>query len=229
MSRLRARLWAEGIGTGLLLATVVGSGVMGVDLAAGNTGIALLANAAATACVLFVLISVLGPVSGAHFNPLVTLAFAMRRETSVKEAAMYVLVQIAGAILGVWLAHAMFGLPLWQLGTQVRSGAGPWLSEVVASAGLLLTILMGLRHRRDGIPLLVAAWIFAAYWFTASTSFANPVVTLARAFTDTFTGIRWQDVGGFVAAQLLGGSLAVGLERCLLPTVCRVGAAEPQG
>ncbi len=209
MRALSRRLLAEALGTGVLLATVVGSGIMGVQLSAGNDGIALLANAAATAGVLYVLITVLGPVSGAHFNPAVTLAMRVRGEMPTAEAMAYAVVQVAAAIAGVLLAHAMFDQPLWQPGTRARTGAAQWLSEAVATAGLLLTIVLGARSRPMAIPALVASYIFAAYWFTASTSFANPAVTIARALTQTFAGIRPVDVAGFVAAQLLGVALAL--------------------
>jgi glycerol uptake facilitator-like aquaporin len=212
---LSTRLLAEGLGTLLLLACVVGSGIMGVQLAQGNDAIALLANAAATAGVLYVLISVLGPVSGAHFNPVVSLAMRVQGRLDNRELIAYIAVQIAGAIAGVLLAHAMFGLPLLQPGTHVRSGAAQWLSEGVASFGLVLTILLALRQKSNAIPALVAAYIFAAYWFTASTSFANPAVTLARALTQTFAGIRPEDVGGFVLAQLAGALAALAAERVL--------------
>ncbi len=212
---LPARLLAEALGTALLLATVVGSGVMGLALAQGNDGIALLANAGATAAVLYVLIVVLGPVSGAHFNPAVTLAMRMRGALSTRDAIGYIAVQAAAAAAGVLLAHAMFELPLLQPGTRVRSGAAQWLSEGVATFGLLLTILLGVRHRAASVPALVAAWIFAAYWFTASTSFANPAVTLARALTQTFAGIRLADVAPFVLAQLAGAALALPVAHAL--------------
>jgi glycerol uptake facilitator-like aquaporin len=203
------KLLAEFIGTALLLAAVVGSGIMGVMLSPGNTGVALLANAAATAGALYVLIVLFGPISGAHFNPVVTLAMWLRGELRAREALAYVLVQLAAAIAGVLLAHAMFDLPLLQPGTRMRSGAAQWLSEGVAAFGLVLTILLGLRHRPAAIPALVASYIFAAYWFTASTSFANPAVTLARSLTRTFAGIRPVDVSGFVLAQLAGALIAV--------------------
>ncbi|UHQ22267.1 aquaporin [Lysobacter sp. 5GHs7-4] len=206
---LPRKLLAEFIGTALLLATVVGSGVMGTALSGGNAAIALLANAAATAGMLYVLIVLLGPVSGAHFNPAVTLALRLRGALDTREALAYVGVQIAAAVAGVLLAHAMFELPLWQPGVRVRSGAAQWLSEAVATFGLLLTILLGARHRPTALPALVASYIFAAYWFTASTSFANPAVTLARSLTQTFAGIRPADAGGFVLAQLAGAALAV--------------------
>ncbi len=199
----------EGLGTAALLATVVGSGIMAVNLSQGNDGVALLANAAATAGMLYVLISVLGPVSGAHFNPLVSLAMRWRGELSRTETLCYVLAQCLGAVLGVLLAHAMFGLQWLQFGTQIRSGFGQWLAESVATFGLLLTILIAKRHASKQIPALVASYIFAAYWFTASTSFANPAVTLARALTQSFAGIAPGDVFGFIAAQLFGALLAL--------------------
>lgn len=207
--RLRQRLLAEFVGTALLLATVVGSGIMGVNLAGGNDGLALLANAAATAGMLYVLIALLGPISGAHLNPAVTLAMRLRGELGTTEACAYIAVQIVAAVAGVLLAHAMFDLPLWQPGLRERGGSGQWLSEAVATFGLLLTILLGTRHRPAAMPALVASYIFAAYWFTASTSFANPAVTLARALTQSFAGIRPEDVGGFVLAQLMGAALAL--------------------
>ena len=216
MTPLSRRLAAEFIGTALLLATVVGSGVMGVALADGNDAVALLANAAATAAVLYVLIEVLGPVSGAHFNPAVTLAFRLRGEIGGREAAAYVAVQLIAAILGVLLAHLMFELPLLQPGIRVRTGGAQWASEAVATFGLVLTILLGVRHRPAAVPALVAAWIFAAYWFTASTSFANPAVTVARALTQTFAGIRPDDVAAFVVAEVAGALLAVAVGGWLL-------------
>jgi len=214
---LARRLFAEGLGTGVLLATVVGSGIMGTNLSAGNDGLALLANAMATAAILYVLITVLGPISGAHFNPAVTLAMRLRGELQSVDAIGYVAVQVAGAIGGVLLAHAMFNQPLLQPGIHVRTGAAQWLSEGVATAGLLLTILLGQRARPAAIPALVASYIFAAYWFTASTSFANPAVTLARALTRTFAGIRPADVAGFVLAQLAGAGVAVVVTRFASP------------
>lgn len=206
---LAQRLLAEAVGTTALLATVVGSGIMGTQLAAGNDAIALLANAAATAGVLYVAIVVLGPLSGAHFNPAVTLAMRLRGELDTRATLAYIGVQCVAAIAGVVLAHAMFDLPLLQPGTHARTGVAQWLSEAVATCGLLLTILLGLRARPAAIPALVAAYIFAAYWFTASTSFANPAVTLARALTQTFAGIRPIDAPGFIVAQLAGSALAL--------------------
>ena len=203
------KLLAEFLGTMLLLACVVGSGIMGVKLAQGNDGIALLANASATAGVLYVLIVVFAPVSGAHFNPAVTLVMRLRDELQTHETLAYIGVQVVAAVAGVLLAHAMFDMPLIQPGTHVRTGHAQWLSEAVATFGLVLTILLGLRHRPTAIPALVASYIFAAYWFTASTSFANPAVTLARSLTQTFAGIRPDDVAGFVLGQLAGAAIAV--------------------
>ena len=211
----RHALAAEFLGTLLLLAIVVGSGIMGERLAAGNVAVALLANAAATAAGLYVLIELLGPVSGAHFNPAVTLALRMQGNRFPAPWPYYLVAQIIGAVLGVWLAHAMFDLPLWQAGTHVRSGGAQGLSEAVATFGLLLTILLGARFRPAALPALVASWIFTAYWFTASTSFANPAVTIARALTQSFAGIRPIDVPVFVATQLAGAFLAVLLANAL--------------
>ncbi len=201
---LSRKLLAEFSGTALLLACVVGSGIMGVKLSQGNDAVALLANAGATAGILYVLIAIFGPISGAHFNPAVTLVMRLRGEIGTREALAYIGVQVIAAITGVLLAHAMFGLPLIQPGMHARTGMAQWLSEGVATFGLMLTILLGLRHRPAAIPALVASYIFAAYWFTASTSFANPAVTIARSLTQTLAGIRPDDVGGFVLAQLVG-------------------------
>lgn len=213
---MRRRLLAEFVGTAVLLATVVGSGIMGQTLSQGNAAIALLANAAATAGALYVLITTLGPVSGAHFNPVVTLVMRLRGELPTTTALAYLLVQCLGAVAGVLLAHAMFELPLLQPGTQARTGAAQWLSEGVATCGLLMTILLGVRYRQQAVPALVASYIFAAYWFTASTSFANPAVTLARSLTQTFSGIRPEDMAGFVIAQLAGALVATALAAWLL-------------
>ncbi len=212
---MRQALLAEFLGTLLLLATVVGSGVMAVNLTPGNAALALLANAAATAGMLYVLIALFAPVSGAHFNPAVTLAMRLRGELDTRTAIGFVIVQIFGAIAGALLAHAMFALPLIQPGIHARTGAAQWLSEAVATFGLLLTILLGMRHRAKALPALVASYIFAAYWFTASTSFANPAVTLARSLTQTFSGIRLIDVAGFALAQILGALLALPAARLL--------------
>jgi glycerol uptake facilitator-like aquaporin len=216
MSPLPQRLLAEFLGTAALLAIVVGSGHMGDTLAHGNAAIALLANSTATGLGLWVLIELLGPISGAHFNPVVSLAFAARGEFSVRDAAMYTFAQIAGAVCGVVVAHLMFDLAPMTLGTKTRSGSGQWLSEAIATAGLLLTILLGLRARQRAVAALVGAYIACAYWFTASTSFANPAVTLARSLTTTFAGIRPQDVLGFVLAQFAGMVAALLVLRVLM-------------
>lgn len=207
---LPRRLAAEALGTALLLATVVGSGIMAARLTT-DTAIALLGNAIPTGAMLFVLITLFGPISGAHFNPAVTAVFALRRELDWPVAVAYVVAQLVGAISGAVLAHLMFELPALQLATQVRTGASQWLSEAVAAFGLVMVILGGLRARPQAIPALVGLYITAAYWFTASTSFANPAVTLARALTDTFSGIRPIDAPLFIVAQLLGALLALGL------------------
>lgn len=198
----RRQAAAELLGTAALLAVVVGSGIMGERLAGGNAAIALLANALATGCGLYVLITILGPVSGAHFNPAVTLVAWLGGELPAAGGLAYIALQIVGAIGGVLLAHAMFDLPLLQVGTQVRTGAGQWLSEFVATLGLLATIRGFTRHAPTQVAAGVAAYITAAYWFTASTSFANPAVTVARSLTTTFAGITPSDAPGFIAAQL---------------------------
>lgn len=200
---------SEFLGTMLLLATVVGSGIMGERLAAGNVAIALLANALATGAMLFVLIQVFGPVSGAHFNPLVTLAMVADKRLSAASAVPYGVAQVLGGLAGVLLAHAMFDLPVAQVSQKMRWGTGQWLAEATASFGLLLTILVLLRHKAEAIPQAVALYIVGAYWFTASTSFANPAVTLARSFSDTFAGIAPSCVLPFMAAQAAGGVLAI--------------------
>jgi glycerol uptake facilitator-like aquaporin len=215
VTSLSRKLLAEFVGTALLLAAVVGSGIMGAALSPGNAAVALLANAGATAAALYVLIVLFGPVSGAHFNPIVTLALRLRGEIGNAETAAYVTTQIVAAVLGVLLAHAMFDLPLIQPGTRVRTGEAQWLSEAVASFGLLLTILIGRCHKATAVPALVASYIFAAYWFTASTSFANPAVTLARSLTQTFAGIRPADAPGFIVAQVIGMAVACGVAKLL--------------
>ena len=212
---LPRRLTAEALGTGLLVATVVGSGIM-ADRLTDDIAVSLLGNTLPTGAILVVLITILGPVSGAHFNPAVSLVFALRRELAPGAAAAYVAVQVAGGILGALLAHAMFELPIWQASTTVRSGASQWLAETVAAFGLVFTILAGLRFRSEAIPWLVGLYITAAYWFTASTSFANPAVAIARAFTDTFAGIRPADLPGFIVAEFIGAVLAMALAGWLL-------------
>lgn len=199
---------AEAVGTALLLATVVGSGIMGERLAGGNVAIALLANAIATGGGLVALILTFGPISGAQFNPAVTVSLAARGLFPWREVPAYVAAQIVGAVLGVWAAHLMFGEELLQLSSKARPGFALAWSEVVASFGLLIVILSGVRHRASAIPYAVAAYIVAAYWFTASTSFANPAVTLARALSDTFAGIRPLDAPLFIAAQCVGAAAA---------------------
>jgi glycerol uptake facilitator-like aquaporin len=206
---LSQRLSAEFLGSALLLATVIGSGIMGETLAAGNIAIALLANTLATGAILAVLITMLGPLSGAHFNPAVTAVFVAKRHMTPGDGAGYVIAQIAGALAGVLLAHAMFDMPILQLAQKARSGWSQGLSEAVAAFGLLLTILLTMRTRADAVATSVGLYITAAYWFTASTSFANPAVTLARAFSDTFAGIRLADVPLFVVAQIAGAFCAL--------------------
>lgn len=203
------RLVAEGLGTALLLAVVVGSGIMAERLAGGNTAVALLGNTLSTGAALVVLITVFGPLSGAHFNPAVTLAMMLRREIAAGEAAAYIGVQLVGAVAGVWLAHAMFDMPVMQVSTHLRDGPGQMLSEFVATFGLLATILGCGRHRPDFTPAAVGLYITSAYWFTASTSFANPAVTLARSLTDTFAGIAPGSVAAFICSQLAGSLAAV--------------------
>ena len=205
---LSRRLAAEFGGTAMLLATVVGSGIMAERLAAGNIAVALLGNTIPTGAILVVLITSLGPVSGAHFNPAVTLAFLLRREIRVSTAFLYLLLQIMGAIFGTLIAHAMFEETVWQLSAHARTGPAQWLSEVVATFGLVGTIFAALRWRPDGVAWMVGLYITAAYWFTASTSFANPAVTIARALTDTFSGIRPIDAPAFIIAQFVGAALA---------------------
>lgn len=203
------KLCAEGLGTAMLLVGVVGSGIMGEALAGGNFAIALLANAIATGCTLFVIITVLGPISGAHFNPAVTLAFWLRKEIDGQMASAYVAVQVIGGVLGVWVTHAMFDLPLLQSSTTLhRTGLAQWWSEGLATFGLLFVIFGGLRARPEAVPTLVALYITGAYWFTASTSFANPAVTIARGFSDTFSGIYPGHVPAFIAVQLVAAGVA---------------------
>ncbi len=208
MTSLRRRLAAETLGTALLLAVVVGSGIMGERLAGGNDALALLGNTLATGAILVVLILIFGPVSGAHFNPAVTLSFALRKEIAPSAALLYIAAQTGGAVLGVMLAHVMFFEPLLMLGVKPRAGIGQWVGEVVAAFGLLATILGCLRSRPEAVPWAVGLFITAGYWFTSSTSFANPAVTVARAFTDSFAGIRPLDAPAFIAAQIVGALLA---------------------
>jgi glycerol uptake facilitator-like aquaporin len=204
---LKRRVAAEALGTAILVATVVGSGIM-ADRLSEDVAVSLLGNTIPTGAILVVLISILGPISGAHFNPAVTMVFATRRELGASAAAAYVLAQIAGGIGGTMIAHAMFDLHLFQMSQTVRTGGGQWIAEAVATFGLVFTILAGLRFRSDAIPWLVGLYVTAAYWFTASTSFANPAVAIARAFSNTFSGIRPTDVPGFVVAEVLGAFVA---------------------
>lgn len=208
---LARRLLAEGVGTAFLLATVVGSGIMGTNLAGGNVALALLGNTLPTGAILVVLILIFGSVSGAHMNPAVSLAFALRRELPWRDFGGYVAAQVAGAIIGVWVAHLMFALPVWQISTHVRYGYGQWFSESVATFGLLLAIFGCLARAPSAVPYAVGLYITSAYWFTASTSFANPAVTVARAFSDTFAGIAPAGVGAFILAQFGGAVAAVAL------------------
>ena len=218
---------AELVGTMLLLATVVGSGVMAQTLSSGNAGVALLANAIATGGILYVLILGLGSISGAHFNPIVTLIELAFRRMPRARVPGYLIAQVVGAFAGVLLAHAMFGLELVQSSQHVRSSSGELISEAVATFGLWLVIATASRARPAAVPAAVALYIVAAYWFTASTSFANPAVTLARSFTDTFSGIRRIDVAPFIAAQIVGGAAAAALTRWLLPISGVLSDAAP--
>ena len=210
---LGRRLGAEAVGTALLLATVVGSGIMAERLAGGNVAVALLGNTIPTGAILVVLILVFGPVSGAHFNPAVSLAFALRGTLAWPLLAAYVAAQLAGAVLGVWAAHAMFDVPVWQLSTTIRTGPGQWFAEFVATFGLLTAILGCVARSPGAVPWAVGLYITAAYWFTASTSFANPAVTVARALTASFSGIAPADVPAFIAAQLLGAIVGLAFAR----------------
>lgn len=223
---LPRRLAAETLGTAFLLAAVVGSGIMGDRLAGGNVAIALLANTLATGAALAALILTFGPISGAHLNPVVTMADAFMGGTAWSEVAAYVVAQMVGALLGVAAAHLMFGEPLFSPSHHVRAGSAQLISELVATFGLLAVILGCARHRPSAVPFAVSAYIAAAYWFTASTSFANPAVTIARSLTDTFAGIRPADVPGFVAAQVGGAALATFCCRWLLQAPTAAPAAE---
>jgi glycerol uptake facilitator-like aquaporin len=214
---LARRLGAELLGSLLLTGTVIGSGVLAARLAGGNDAVALLGNTAATGAILFVLITALGPISSAHFNPAVTLIAALRREISTSAALLYVPMQIAGCVLGAWLAHAMFELPILQTATTVRAGSAQVLSEGAATFALVFTILAVSRARPQAVPAAVALAITAGYWWTASTSFANPAITVARALSDTFAGVRPQDAPGFIFGQLCGALAALAVAAVLLP------------
>jgi glycerol uptake facilitator-like aquaporin len=210
---LGRRAAAETLGTAFLLAAVVGSGIMAERLAGGNIALALLANAIATGCALFALILVFAPWSGAHFNPVVTLALAIDGELAWRDVLAYIAAQLVGAVIGVWVAHLMFDLPIIEWSTHARSGIGPWTGELVATFGLLLVIESGRRAFPSKLPAAIGAYITAAYWFTSSTSFANPAVTLARSLTDSFAGIAPRDALAFVGCQCLGGAAAVAIAR----------------
>jgi glycerol uptake facilitator-like aquaporin len=217
---LPRRVTAEALGTGLLVATVVGSGIMAESLTK-DVALQLLGNTLPTGAILVVLITILGPISGAHFNPAVTLAFAVRGDVPRSEIAPYIVAQVAGGIAGAIVAHAMFQLPLVDFSMKVRTGLPQWFAEGVATFGLLATILGGLRFNAAAIPWLVGLYITAAYWFTASTSFANPAVAIARSFTNTFSGVRPLDLPGFIVAQLIGAALAVALFGWLLQSAAK--------
>ncbi|RVI60223.1 aquaporin [Sinorhizobium meliloti] len=221
---LNRRLAAETLGTAVLVATVIGSGIM-ADRLSDDVAVSLLGNTIPTGAILVVLISILGPISGAHFNPAVTMVFAARREIEIPEATLYILAQVLGGIAGTLIAHSMFEVEIFQISETVRTGAGQWIAETVATFGLVFTILAGLRCRREGIPWLVGLYITAAYWFTASTSFANPAVAIARALSNTFSGIRPLDVPAFIVAEILGALVAAALAGWML--VQRSASASP--
>jgi glycerol uptake facilitator-like aquaporin len=215
MASLGRRIFSEWLGTAFLLATIIGSGIMAQKLAGGNLALALLGNTIPTGCILVVLILIFAPVSGAHFNPAVSLAFAWRGELPWSIAAGYIAAQIAGAVAGVWAAHLMFELPVWQFSVISRAGSGQWLAEAIATFGLLLTIFGCAARTPAAIAYAVGLYITAAYWFTASTSFANPAVTMARSLSDTFAGIAPSGVTAFIMAQLIGMAAAVIVSRWL--------------
>ncbi len=213
---MKQRLWAEALGSFFLFATVVGSGIMAEQLAGGNVAVALLGNTLATAAMLFVLITMLGPVSGAHFNPAVSLVMRLRGDCCWTWLTATVAAQLFGGVLGVWAAHVMFDLPVLQVSAKLRDGPGQWLSEFIATFGLITTILLTARHRPAAVPASVALYIAAAYWFTASTSFANPAITIARSLTDSFAGIAPASVLPFIAAQLAGALAAHWFEKYVI-------------
>ena len=217
MAPLPQRLAAEALGTAFLLAAVVGSGIMAQRLAGGNLALALLGNTLATGAILVVLILIFGSVSGAHFNPAVSLAFALRRALAWRDAGGYIVAQLVGAILGVWVAHIMFGLHVWQVSVTTRTGFGQWTAEFVATFGLLLTIFGCVARAPAAAAYAVGLYITSAYWFTASTSFANPAVTVARVMSDTFAGIAPAGAPGFIAAQLVGAAAGLMVSRWLWP------------
>ena len=233
MTDLPRRLTAEALGTAILVATVVGSGIM-ADRLSDDVAVSLLGNTIPTGAILFVLITILGPISGAHFNPAVTLVFALRKELEASAILPYMLAQILGGIAGTLIAHIMFELPVFQISETIRSGSAQWTAEAVATSGLLLTILGGLRFKSEAIPILVGLYITAAYWFTASTSFANPAVALARSLTNTFAGIRPVDLTGFILSQIAGALIAAALAAWLfaesrneIPPIIPEGTERP--
>ena len=213
---LKRRCAAEALGTGLLVTTVVGSGIMADRLAGGNTAIALLGNTIPTGAILFVLITILGPISGAHFNPAVSLVMALRGDVARSDCLAYCIAQIIGGCLGTFAAHAMFELPIWQFSTTARTGPAQWFAEFIAAFGLLATIIGTVRFKPEAVPTAVGLYITAAYWFTASTSFANPAVTIARSLTNTFAGISPSHVAAFIAAQVVGALAGAGVIAWLL-------------
>ena len=221
---LPRRVAAEALGTALLVAAVVGSGIMAVNLSR-DVALELLGNTLPTGAILVVLITILGPISGAHFNPAVSLVFALKRELPARDAALYALAQVAGGVAGTIVAHLMFSLPLIDLSQKARTGGAQWLAEGVATFGLIATILAGIRFERSAVPWLVGLYITAAYWFTASTSFANPAVAIARSLTNTFSGIRPVDLPGFIAAELLGAVSALAFMSWLMRE--QAGASDP--
>ena len=225
MNQSGRRLLAEGLGSTLLLATIIGSGIMAERLAGGNGALALLGNTLPTGAMLAVLILIFGPVSGAHFNPAVSLSFVLRGELQARTLFPYAAAQVAGAIGGVWIAHLMFELPALQIAATARTGPGQWIAETVATFGLVLTIFGTSARRPDAVPFAVGLYIAAAYWFTASTSFANPAVTIARAFSDTFAGIRPVDAPAFIGAQLLGALAGLAASRLLFDAETKRAAA----
>ena len=212
---LPRRLFAEMLGTALLVATVVGSGIMAETLTK-DVALALLGNTLPTGAILVVLITILGPISGAHFNPAVSIVFALKRELGMRDAALYITAQIIGGILGTMIAHGMFALPILDASMKVRTGGPQWFAEAVAAFGLIVTILAGIRFQKSAVPWLVGLYITAAYWFTASTSFANPAVAIARSFTNTFSGIRPLDLPGFIIAELCGAVIGMAAMTWLL-------------
>ncbi len=223
---LARRLAAEAVGSFFLFCVVIGSGIMGETLAGGNVAIALLGNTLATGAILFVIILIFAPLSGAHFNPAVTLVFLVRRELSVRDATLYVLAQLVGGIIGVWAAHLMFDLDILQFSTKARTGTGQWAGEAIATFGLLMTILGAVRYRPTWVAPAVGLYISAGYWFTSSTSFANPAITIARGLSDTFAGIAPADIGPFLIAQIFGALIAAGLGGWLFSQQTSSASAE---